>query len=69
MNQTVIFIIALAVILALVILILVLKHCREIEKHDNDVIRQYNQKMDAIRTERLKEAQRKLREAEKKKTY
>lgn len=69
MNQTVILTIALAVILALVVLILVLKHCREIEKHDNDVIRQYNQKMDAIRTERLKEAQRKLREVQQKQTH
>lgn len=38
-------------------------------KHDNELIRQYNKEMDKIRTERLEEAKRKLREAEKKKTY
>lgn len=69
MNQTIKFIIALTVILALVILILILKRRHEITKHDNELVRQYNQKMDKIRTERLEEAKRKLREAEKKKTY
>lgn len=38
-------------------------------KHDNEVIHQYNKEMDQIRTERLKEAQRKTRELQKKKTY
>lgn len=69
MSQTIKFIIALAVILALVVLILILKKCHETTKHDKELIRQYNAEMDKIRTERLEEAKRKLREAEKKKTY
>lgn len=69
MNQPITFIIALAVILALVVLILTLIRCHNITKHDKKLIQQYNQEMEKIRTERLKEAQRKLREAEKKKTY
>lgn len=69
MNQPITFVVALAVILALVALILILKKRQEIAKHDNEVIRQYNQEMDKIRTERLEEAQRKTRELQKKKTY
>lgn len=69
MSQTIKFVIALAVILALVVLILILKKCHETTKHDKELIRQYNAEMDKIRTERLEEAKRKLREAEKKKTY
>lgn len=62
MSQTIMFIVALAVILALVVLILILKKRLDIVKQDNETIRQYNKEMDKIRTERR-------REAEKKKTY
>lgn len=69
MNQPITFIIALAVILALVMLILLLVKRLQTAKHDKEVIRQYNQQMDKIRTEKLEEAQRKTRELLKKKTY